>query len=90
MAVVRVERRLIPFNVTRVRVPIGYTERLSILGDVCVLAEDQVQVSGRTLLGIPIIAGGTYTKTEIAANTTSWGFPLRTIAFEWQPEPADA
>jgi hypothetical protein len=89
MSVVRVERSLIPFKITRVRVPVGYQEHVSLLGDVCVVAEDQVHVTGHSLLGIPIIAAGTYTGTEIAANTTSLALPFKTITFEWQPDPSD-
>ncbi len=90
MAIVRVERSLIPFKVTRTPVPVGHQEHHLVLGHIHVVAEDQVAVSGHTLFGLPLISGGTYTQTEIAANTMSWGLPCKTIVFEWQPSPSDA
>jgi hypothetical protein len=89
MAVVRVERSLRPLRVTRTPVPVGYHEHCLVLGRIQVVSDDQVRVRGQTLLGLPVIAGGTYTRAEIAANTMRWRLPCRAIAYKWQPPPSE-
>jgi hypothetical protein len=89
MAVVRVERSLLPLRVTRTPVPVGYQDHCLVLGRIQVVSDDQVRVSGHTLFGLPVIAGGTYTRAEIAANTMRWRLPCRAIVYEWHPPRSD-
>jgi hypothetical protein len=89
MAVVRVERSLLPLRVTRTPVPVGYHEHCLVLGHIQVVSDDQVRVSGQTLFGLPVIAGGTYARAAIAANTMRWGLPCRAIVYEWDSPSSD-